>query len=180
MEIEERDDKIINEAKDIGNVFLTLEEKDDKFITENEKKLIAPKKKTRKVKKFKDLGLLLLGKKTKNIPNETSKLQELFNAVSKSGDFTKENIQQVAARIQYKVDESSLNLISSLGKAKVSISRIGIPSNLCKRKMHLYGTINSLFKNLRVITDDSLVWEAFGSTLFFSGGEYSKKLKRFL
>lgn len=161
---------------DVDNAFFGLVE-DKKYSTplsEEEKKLLVGRKRKDK-KKLKEIGINLFGRK-KKAKLEPGKLQQILNKVIRTNDFSSENITTTAGKINYRIDKESIKLITELGKAKASIRKIGVPSNICKKKLHIFSFIK-LFKNLNVITDDRIIWNCFLGTQYFEGSENAELVK---
>lgn len=118
-------------------------------------------KKKNKEKKKKNIQIELFGKKKRVAKPEPSKLQQILNTVVKSNEVTKENVMQTAVKLNYQMEENTIKLLVDLGKAKVAIKKVGVPQNICKKKLHFYGFLKPLFDKTSVVTDDRIVWEVF-------------------
>lgn len=145
----------------LGNAFSDLgqaKKYSKKEQTEEEKKLLG--KKTYKEKKLsKGLAVNLMGKNVK-AKTEPTKLQQIFNVVSKSNNYDAKNVRNAAAKINYDIDDTTIKLISDLGKAKVSVKKLGIPTGLCRKKFHLYSFYRMPGK-MAIVTDDRVVWNCY-------------------
>lgn len=126
-------------------------------MPEEQKKLLG--KKSKRKTKLKEIQIELFGKKVKG-KIEPSKLQKVFNIVSKSNDFSLPGVKASAAKLNYQIDDSSASLLVDLGKAKVSVKKLGIPGSLCKQKLHFYVFLK-LFDSMNIITDDRIVWNCY-------------------
>lgn len=161
---------------DVENAFLGLVE-DKKYSTpmnDDEKNLLLGRKRQGK-KKLKEIGMNLFGKKKKG-KLEPGKMQQIFNKAIRTNDFSIENITATAGKINYRIDKESIKLISELGKAKASMKKLGVPTNICRTKLHTF-IFAKLFNQLNVITDDKIIWNCFLGAQYFDSSGVSELLK---
>lgn len=121
-----------------------------------------------------DKDIKLIGKKTKRPEKTTSNKivqligrvrktyepsvrQALLNEITKTNDFSYEGVMKAALKKGFSVNKGEADFIAELGKSKIMVNKIGIPSNLCRKKLHYY-YLTTNYNLQKVITDDPLMW----------------------
>ena len=139
---------------DISFSMINLEEEDK--IDDESKRLLANKRKRRS-----KIPLQIFKRKERrNIPE--SSFQKIFNELSKKVSVSRENIVTVAEDSRVKLDDDGINFFLELTKAKASMKKFGLPSDICKNAFHVYALVN-FYQDTGVVTDDRVIWSCYYS-----------------
>ena len=127
-------------------------------VGDEEKKLIGGKRK----RKGKKIPLQLFSKKSKNKVNPTL-FQKIFDELAKkTSNITEDNVLDAAEKHRVKLDRQNINFFLEISNARASLKKIGLISDICKHKFHVYANIE-FYKDASVITDDKIVWNVYYS-----------------
>lgn len=141
--------------------------------SEEEIRLLGKKVSHKDKKISKGLAVNLIGKNIK-AKTEPTKLQQVFNMVCKTNNFEIQSIKNAAFKVQYDIDDTTVKLLADLGKARVSVKKLGIPTGLCKKKFHLY-CYYIMPEQISIVTDDKIVWNAYFGLQFNENERYRNK-----
>lgn len=182
MEEEEREDEDIIEEEKKEDLEETAKFGDagvagifsDLLLEENEKgdkeemQLLGYKRKEKKLKK---MPLQLNKKKTRK--REPTTFQRIFDVMIKADVISEATVKDAAAKFKYEIEPDGINYFMELGRARASLKKFGLPSDICKNPFHLY-TFSNFKENTSVITDDKVVWEAIYSQAYGPETELNK------
>lgn len=122
----------------------------DALLYKGKKKIKEKKSRTR---------IELIGKK--RAKPEKSMEQKILDKISKiKGDYNEVDVMSVAKESGLQIPRNKAKLLFNLSTARTFVHKVGIPSELCKKKFKFY--INAiLFKRIQGLTDDKNVWDTF-------------------
>lgn len=182
---EDKDMKVDDDKKEEGkayggnpamNIFSSLDFDAPKYkenlIYKRERKPKAPKKPPS------EQIVELLGKKRKRI--EPTVRQQLLNDVIKTADYTTEGVKEAAIKRKMVVSDKEAKFIAELGKTKVTVKKLGIPPELCKKPLHLFLSIGEMGDTMKFVTDDSLLWKCLYNMVRYKDRSTISKYENFL
>ena len=76
--------------------------------------------------------------------------------MSKKVSVSRENVVTVAEDSRVKLDDDGINFFLELTKAKASMKKFGLPSDICKNAFHVYALVN-FYQDTGVVTDDRVI-----------------------
>ena len=157
------------------SAFIKLDEKER--LGEKEKELLTFKRNRRK-------GRKILGdaKTVKKIQPSTA--QQLFNILGKKEMIDEGAVRSAAdeAKFGTKLSKEMIDFFISLGKARVSLKKLGIPGTLCRNPFHLFKSFVP-YDITQIFTNDSnaincYFWMLFGKNVAENGlKEYTQMCK---
>jgi len=125
----------------------------DKTEVKNFGKYQGRQKEAKKSKPF----LNILGIKRRK-PFEKSLKQKVLDAVTRTNDYTDDNVVAQAKKIGYTMTYAERLYIQAMAETKIALKSAKIPVNLFKKKLCYYHMMITLEK-IDLLTNDNLVWE---------------------
>ena len=155
-------------ADDFDVTFNIINLEEDDKIKADAKKLLAGKRKRDKI------PLQVFRKKERKKVSE-SLFQKIFNDIMKKNTISRESIVAVAEDSRVKLDPEGVEFFYELSRAKASMKKFGLPSDICKNKFHVYAQLD-FYESTGVVTDDKIVWNAYYAT-YMSNSEQKAMYK---
>jgi len=133
----------------------TLNLREEDKIGDDDKLLLGYKRKRKKKEK-----VLKEAKKRKARP-KPSEIQEVFNLLQKKEVINEDAVKGVASLLNYRnLTPQKVNFFVTLGKARASLQKFGIPSAICKNPFHCF-VISDFYNSTNTFTNDAQVWKCY-------------------